>query len=379
MNLPALNVQPHQSNLPATRETASTAVAAQAKAMIESRYVMALKAPRNEDQSRQNILKECRRPGFAQNKSTLYNKPIGKGVEGLGIRFVEAALRHWRNVLVETTMVYEDEEKEIQRVSVTDLETNTTYPLDVRVSKTVERSKPSDDGSYISVRTNSYNKPVYTVPATDDDLLNKRAALISKAIRTLGLRIIPGDIQDEAEAIIRQIREDDAAADPDAERKRIADAFATIGVPVDALVSYLGHDLGMCSPAELASLRGVYGAIKDGEATWAGVIENQKAQAGEGKGAAAGADSAKTVSDINAAVKAKGAASKKAADAPVAATDTATDAVTYAYVASEIKAAKTADDLDVATDLITAVQNEQQRAELDVEARAKRKQITGAA
>lgn len=261
-------------------ETASTAVAAQAKAMVEARYVMAMQRPRNWDQVRQDIVRECRRPTFANNKSAYYRKPIGQGVEGLGIRFVEVALRCMTNVLVETTMIFEDDTKEVHRVSVTDLESNLTYPLDVRVSKTVERSKPMDDGSFISVRSNSYGKKVYTVPANDDDLLNKRAALISKAIRTLGLRIIPGDMQDEAERIIKDIRMDEAAKDPDAERKRIADAFAEIGVKASDLVSYLGHALDNCSPTELVDLRGIYGAIKDGEATWKSVMENKAEQSG---------------------------------------------------------------------------------------------------
>lgn len=266
-------------------ETASTAVAAQAKAMVEARYVMAMQRPRNWDQVRQDIVRECRRPTFANNKSAYYRKPIGQGVEGLGIRFVEVALRCMTNVLVETTMIFEDDTKEVHRVSVTDLESNLTYPLDVRVSKTVERSKPMDDGSFISVRSNSYGKKVYTVPANDDDLLNKRAALISKAIRTLGLRIIPGDMQDEAERIIKDIRMDEAAKDPDAERKRIADAFAEIGVKASDLVSYLGHALDNCSPTELVDLRGIYGAIKDGEATWKSVMENKAEQsAGSGDG-----------------------------------------------------------------------------------------------
>lgn len=267
----------------AIQETASTAVAAQARAMVEARYVMALQRPRNWDQVRQDLMKECRRPMFAHNKSAFYNKPIGKGVEGLGIRFVEVALRCMKNVLVETTMIFEDESKEVQRVSVTDLESNLTYPLDVRVSKTVERSKPMDDGSYISVRKNSYGKMTYTVPANDDDLLNKRAAQISKAIRTLGLRIIPGDMQDEAEEIIKRVRLDEAARDPDAERKRIADAFGSIGVKASDLVEYLGHSLDSCSPAELVDLRGIYGAIKDGEATWKSVMENKAEQSGSEK------------------------------------------------------------------------------------------------
>jgi len=138
------------------QETASTAIAAQSKAMVESRYIMAMRNPRNWDQVRLDLIKECRRPSFANNKSAYYIKPIGNGVEGLGIRFVEVALRCMKNVLVETTMIFEDEVKEVHRVSVTDLEANITYPLDVRVSKTVERAKPNSDGSYISVRKNSY-------------------------------------------------------------------------------------------------------------------------------------------------------------------------------------------------------------------------------
>lgn len=259
-------------------ETASSAIAAQSKAMVESRYIMAMRNPRNWDAVRQDLIKECRRPSFAHNKSAYYIKPIGNGVEGLGIRFVEVALRCMKNVLVETTMIFEDDAKEVHRVSVTDLEANITYPLDVRVSKTVERSKPMDDGSYISVRMNSYKKPVYTVPANDDDLLNKRGALISKAIRTIGLRIIPGDLCDEAETIIKAIRLDEAAKDPDAERRNIVDAFTGIGVKAADLNDYLGHDLGKCSPAQLVTLRGIFGAIKDGEATWKTVMENKAGQ-----------------------------------------------------------------------------------------------------
>lgn len=259
----------------AVQETASTAIAAQSKAMVESRYIMAMRQPRNWDAVRQDLLKECRRPSFAHNPSAFYRKPIGNGVEGLGIRFVEVALRCMKNVLVETTMIFEDDQKEVHRVSVTDLEANITYPLDVRVSKTVERSKPNSDGSYISVRKNSYNKDVFTVQANDDDLLNKRGALISKAMRTIGLRIIPGDLCDEAEEIIKAIRLDEAAKDPDAERRKIVDAFSAIGVMATDLIGYLGQDIAKCSPAQIVELRGIYGAIKDGEATWKTVMENK--------------------------------------------------------------------------------------------------------
>jgi len=264
----------------ATVETASSALAAQSKAMVESRYVMAMRNPRDMDQVRLDLMKECKRPFFAQ--SAYYVKPIGKGVEGLSIRFVEAALRCMKNVLIESSMIFEDADKEIHRVSVTDLETNVTYPMDVKMTKTVERSKPLDDGSYISVRKNSYGKMTYTVAGSDDDLLNKRGALISKAVRTLGLRIIPGDLCDEAEEIIKKMRVSGATNDPDAERKKITDAFSSIGVSAKNLADYLGHAISQCSPEQIVNLRGLYSAVKDGEATWKEIIDSKKLSESDG-------------------------------------------------------------------------------------------------
>ena len=385
-------------------ESASTAVASQAKAMVEARYTIAMHRPRNWDQVRQDLLKECRRPSFANNKSAYYRKPIGAGVEGLGIRFVEVALRCMTNVLIETTMIFEDMNKEVHRVSVTDLEANVTYPLDVKVSKSVERSKPSDDGSYISVRKNSYNKMVYTVPANDDDLLNKRAALISKAIRTLGLRIVPGDLCDEAEEIIKAVRMNEAARDPEAERKRIIDAFGGVGVKASQLADYLGHDIGSCSPKELVDLRGLYGAIKDGEATWATVMENKSDQGvGDQSKKQAAQDvpvkesypvdqfaknlpgwlamiaaGKKTADQIIAvaqtkfpltgeqqdAIRAPAATATPATAATAAPANTATPVVTFAAVAAKLHKAEDAELLDVAADLIGEVADPVQRAEL---------------
>lgn len=405
--------------IPQGIESAATAVAAQAKAMVEARYTMALHRQRNWDEVRQQLLRECRRPAFARNKSAYYRKPIGQGVEGLGIRFVEVALRCMTNVLIETTMIFEDVAKEVHRVSVTDLESNVTYPMDVRVSKTVERSKPADDGSYLSMRMNSYQKPVYTVPANDDDLLNKRAALISKAVRTLGLRIIPGDLQDEAEEIIKKIRLDDAASDPDAERKRIVDAFDGLNVKASQLAAYLGHDIGACSPQELVDLRGLYGAIKDGEATWASAMENRQESAGAGtpKGNGTGngsstdkppypddtfakslpgwhkavADKKKTADQIIATILTKNALTdaQKAqirgetalTGAEPAADQASAPVVTFAQVSEAIvKAvkAKDADALSTAADLIGEVQDPKQRQELTAQYDAAQAEIAAA-
>lgn len=257
-------------------ESAATALAAQAKANVEARFLMAINRPRNWENVRQALLEECKRPAFANNKSAYYKKPIGHGVEGLGIRFVEVAFRCMTNVLVETPMVFEDDTKEIMRVTITDLEANTTFTMDTKITKTVERAKPLDDGTFISKRKNSRDKDVFMIPATDDELLNKRGAAISKTVRNLGLRLIPGDLQDEATDIIKSVRLNRASKDPAAEKKAILDAFNTLGVKPSDLSEYLDHDVAQCSPAEIVDLRGLHGAIKDGETTWAEVMANKE-------------------------------------------------------------------------------------------------------
>lgn len=251
-------------------ETQAAAVAAQAQATVQARYLMALKRPRDLDNVRVALLKECSRPAFAQ--VARYRKPIGRGIEGLSVRFAEAAVRCMTNILTETQTIYDDERKRIVRVLVTDLEANVPYSRDVSIDKVVERSIVKDGQRILGQRVNSQGRPTYLVAATEDDLLNKEGALVSKAFRTLALRLIPGDLKDEAERAIIETLTKGVSRDPDAERKKLADAFAGINVTPAALKEFLGHDLGTCSPAEIVELRAIYAAIRDGEATWADTL-----------------------------------------------------------------------------------------------------------
>lgn len=281
-------INPTESALPvaaqSASESAALAMAAQQKAVVEARYKMALARPRDLDSVRQNMLKDARRPSFAS--VAIYHKPVGKGIEGPSIRFVEAAIRNMTNILTETSTISEDEERRVIRVAVSDLETNTYFSQDVTVTKTVERSKLPQGEKPIRVRTNSYGKPVYILHGTDDDILNKQNSLISKAVRTLGLRLIPGDLVDEALYYVRQTMAKQDAADPDAAKNRIIDAFAQLGVPVEALKDFLGHELSSIDPAELQLLRSTYSAIKDGETTWKAVMDDKAEKEAEAKAAA---------------------------------------------------------------------------------------------
>jgi hypothetical protein len=252
-------------------ETAATAAAAQAQALVQARYIMALRRPRDMDEVRVRLLQECKRPGFA--RSAWFMKPIGKGVEGFSIRFAEAAVRCLTNVLSESAVTWDDPQKRVLQVTVTDLESNTPWSKSVTFDKTVERSSLRKGQIAMATRINSSGQPVYIVEATDDEILSKENGLISKAIRNSVLRILPGDIQDECKATIKAILAGEVAKDPDAERKKIADAFAELGVMPSALKDYMGHDLAAASPAELVKLRAIYTGIKTGETTWSEVID----------------------------------------------------------------------------------------------------------
>ncbi|HDM78826.1 MAG TPA: hypothetical protein ENG51_20545, partial [Deltaproteobacteria bacterium] len=256
-------------------DPAAIAAAEATRARIQSAYVMALHKPRNVDQARMNILKACKRPAFAERVE--FTKPVGKTeIRGPSIRFAELALREWRNILTETQIVYEDENVRRIKVYVTDLESNSTHSEEIVIEKTVERKNPKDR-EIVGERTNSKGEKVYIVRATEDELHNKEAALVSKAIRNQGLRLIPSDIIDEAIETARNTLRNRDARDPDAAKKAVLDAFAEINVSPQDLEDYLGHKLDIVSPLELEKVRAIYRSIRDGEAQWIDYIKEKAA------------------------------------------------------------------------------------------------------
>lgn len=252
-------------------DPAAVAAAETAKARIQAAYIMAMHKPRNADQARDRILHACRRPGFAERVE--YSKPVGgRAIRGPSIRFAEVALREWQNVLVETQTVYEDAYVRRVKVFVTDLETNATYSKEIQIQKTVER-RNAGDREVLGRRTNTHGDTVYIVQATEDEIMNKEAAQVSKIIRNEGLRLIPQDIIDEALETARQTLRAKDAKDPDAAKKALLDAFSQIGVrPVD-IEKYLGHRTDAITQAEIQDLRTIYRAIRDGEARWQDYVQ----------------------------------------------------------------------------------------------------------
>lgn len=255
----------------AASETSIMAAAARERAAIEARYVMAERHPRNWDDVRVRLLRECDQPQFAE--LARYARPVGGGTtaRGWSIRAIEVMVRCARNIYIDTRVVYDDERQRIIRSTVLDLEANVEYSNEVAVPKTVERREPGDR-VVLSERTNSRGEKAYTVSATEEEIRSSQARLRSISIRDAS-RLLPGDLLWEAEQRIKATIERANKADPQAARKRLVDGFAAIGVLPTDLVNYVGHTLEALQPAELAELRGLYADIRDGGTTFQAALK----------------------------------------------------------------------------------------------------------
>jgi hypothetical protein len=272
-------------SLEKSAELAAIAVAAAAKAEVESAYVMALKAPRNEDDAWVRMKKACGNPGFATKAK--YRKPVGgkyvngrwqpDHVVGPSIRFAEEALRCWRNVLTQVTTIYDDDSKRVVKIAVRDLESNISFSKEITLEKTVER-KSDKDRIVIGSRKNSKGDPVYIVKATEDELLVKESAQVSKVIRTQGLRLIPQHIIDECMTEVDRVIREGIKKDPDAERRALLEGFGAKGILPTELERFMGVASVQWSADQLLQLREALTAIQDGHTTWGEFIEGTPQQ-----------------------------------------------------------------------------------------------------
>jgi hypothetical protein len=257
----------------AGRQLAQSSQAEGARAAIESAYTIAFHRPRSVQQVRQTLLQACDRNRFAE--TALWTRRIGgDDREGLSIRFAETALQAWGNVRVSSETIYDDDKVRKVSISVLDLETNISYSKEVTLEKTAEKTKVWGDMEVISKRTNSEGNLVFLVRATEHDLTNKVGAIESKVIRNAVLRLIPQDILEECKDRMHSTLSESHAENRDGKIRALADAFRNeCGVSVKDLEAFLGHQLSGVSSKEYVSLRGIFAAIRDGQAVWADFVQ----------------------------------------------------------------------------------------------------------
>lgn len=290
-------------------ETSTAMVAAQQKALIEARFVVAYRMGRNIEQLRQEMNLLCKNPMFAE--TAMYLKPVSttpqgwkvmpqrerliaelekrdrnrtaKGDDneqewpmGFSIRFIEAAIAAAGSIDVTAMVIWEDELKRISRVDVTDLVKNNSFSRTVVTSKTVERRYARKGADPIATRYNSFGDLVYIYEATEAEVLQTEAANVSKSIRTLAEKLFPGHLKLEWRQTLEATIMDRAAEDPAKAKKEILDAFMTVGVNAVQIEEYLEHPLDQgLQPAEYLILRTIYSSMRGAEVTWAQVIQSK--------------------------------------------------------------------------------------------------------
>lgn len=240
---------------------------------LKASYALAMQRPRDMDRTMQRILAHCKRPSFAERAE--YKRPAGhefdrekrewvqKIAQGPSIRFVETALREFGNVRVDTIVTHDDADTQTVRVCVLDCETNLAFGEDLKVDKTVMRGNPKGR-QVVGQRPNSSGGTTYVVRAEEDEFAVKRAALVSKCLRNLGLRLIPSDIVDEAMAACKAT----LRARPKSETtKAMLAAFAGVGVSQERLEAFAGASIDDLSDGQIDDLRLRFNAIRDGEAS----------------------------------------------------------------------------------------------------------------
>lgn len=250
-----------------TMDSVSVALAAQAKATIEARYLVAMRYPRNLLVTRERLLDACRRPVFAEKAR--YAVPRGGSkVRGWTIRFAEDVARALGNLSVEASAIHDDEQIRIVRVTVTDLEANIPWSIDVTIAKVVERNSVKEGAVVMGERIGSQGQRVFLIAATDDDLMVKQNALVSKAARTGILRSCPADILEECEVQVQATNAGKLTKDRGGEIKKLVDAFAGRRVSIGQLDTFLGHPVTDVSGEEWQLLREMFAAMSEEGVMW---------------------------------------------------------------------------------------------------------------
>ncbi len=259
--------RPGQAPLrPSTDPPAPAAMPEGGEAAVLLRYRMGRERPRTPDEGKARLLRHCEQPAFAAGAR--YRKLVdGEWIDAPSIRFAEAALQAMGNILSEVAAIRDDSLQRVVRVAVTDFESNVTHAKEVLIPKVIERAELLPGEVPLASRVDGNGQRLYTLLATREEIFSCEGALVSKALRQIALRLLPGDWVQEGLRAIRQTLEAEIAQDLESTREKLTQGFAALRVEEERLEEYLGHDLESASAAECTDLQAILAALEDGEMT----------------------------------------------------------------------------------------------------------------
>lgn len=217
---------------------------------VQAAMIVAKKFPRDEFESMEKIKKACQRATLAEQ--AVYSYPRGgQNVSGPSIRLAETLAQNWGNIDYGVIELEKKDGASEMMAYAWDLETNT------RVTKifTVEHKRDTKKGSY----NLTDSRDIYEVTANFG----------SRRMRACILGVIPGDVVDMAVEECQSTVKQGIGKEPIVERiNKLLKAFKNeFGVSREQIEKYAGHNCANFGEDDFINLKGVYRALRDGQAT----------------------------------------------------------------------------------------------------------------
>lgn len=216
---------------------------------VQGAIVMAKKFPRDEYDAMERIKRTCQRATLAEQ--AIYSYPRGgQTVMGPSIRLAEALAQNWGNIDYGVIELEQKNGSSEMMAYAWDLESNT------RVTKifTVEHKRDTRKGTY---------------QLTDSrDIYEATANFGARRMRACILGVIPGDVVDMAVGECKETVRKGIGKEPINERvTKLINAFKVeFKVTREQIEKYAERNCADFGEDEFINLKGVYKALKDGQA-----------------------------------------------------------------------------------------------------------------
>lgn len=215
-----------------------------AVAEIQGMMLISKRFPRNEIQARDKILNACMRKGLAEKSQYSFSRG-GTDITGPSIRLAEVMVAAWGNIVPGW--------REISRMNgvaeleayAWDLETNTRWAMLFQ------------QRLFRNTKTGGY-------PLTDErDIYELCANQAARRVRACILKLIPGDIVDDAVAQCNETLRRNIEITP-ALLASTVEKFAQYGVTKEMLEARIQRRLDSIQPAQVIALGRIYTSLQDG-------------------------------------------------------------------------------------------------------------------
>lgn len=216
---------------------------------VQAAMIVAKKFPRDEYEAMERIKRSCQRATLAEQ--AIYSYPRAKQkISGPSIRLAETLAQNWGNIDYGIIEIEQKDGRSEMMAYAWDLETNT------RVTKVfgVDHKRDTKEGSY---------------KLTDSrDIYELTANFGARRVRACILGVIPGDVTDMAVEECRETLRNGTGKEPINERvTKLLNAFKKdFKVTKEQIEKYSGRNCAEFGEDEFIDLKGVYKALKDGQA-----------------------------------------------------------------------------------------------------------------